>query len=79
MADLTDVVWNDEARDKILTDADRVLQEAVRDVAAETGEGDSWEDAFAALNERLKGRFIDYEPGPDVRKYAEGIVRGDYR
>ncbi|KQR44086.1 hypothetical protein ABID92_001560 [Frigoribacterium sp. PvP120] len=79
MADLTDVVWNDEARDKILTDADRVLQEAVRDVAAETGEGDSWEDAFAALNERLKGRFIDYEPGPDVRKYAEAIVRGDYR
>jgi len=48
-------------------------------VAAETGEGDSWEDAFAALNERLKGRFIDYEPGPDVRKYAEAIVRGDYR
>jgi len=79
MADLTDVVWNDEARDKILTDADRVLQEAVRDVSAETGEGDSWEDAFAALNERLKGRFIDYEPGPDVRKYAEAIVRGDYR
>jgi len=79
MADLTDVVWNDEARDKILTDADRMLQEAVRDVAAETGEGDSWEDAFAALNERLKGRFIDYEPGPDVRKYAEAIVRGDYR
>jgi len=79
MAELTDVVWNDEARDKILTDADRVLQEAVRDVAAETGEGDSWEDAFAALNERLKGRFIDYEPGPDVRKYAEAIVRGDYR
>jgi hypothetical protein len=79
MADLTDVVWNDEARDKILTDADRVLQEAVRDVAAETGEGDSWEDAFAALNERLKGRFIDYEPGPDVRKYAEAIARGDYR
>jgi hypothetical protein len=79
MADLTDVVWNDEARDKILTDADRVLQEAVRDVAAETGEGAPWEDAFAALNERLKGRFIDYEPGPDVRKYAEAIVRGDYR
>jgi hypothetical protein len=77
MADLTDVVWNQEARDKILTDADRVLQDAVREVAAEH-EGDDWEPAFAALNERLKGRFIDYEPGPDVRKYAEAIARGDY-
>jgi hypothetical protein len=78
VADLTDVAWNDEARDKILTDADRVLQEAVRDVAGSTAEGTPWEDAFAALNEKLKDRFIDYEPGPDVRKYAEAIVRGDY-
>jgi len=31
MADLTDVTWNQEARDKMLTDADRVLQDAVRE------------------------------------------------
>lgn len=77
MTDLNEVRWNDEAREKILTDADNVLREAVTDVARGF-DGDSWEDAFAALNERLKGRFIDYEPGPDVRKYAEGIAAGAF-
>ncbi|GAA4672916.1 hypothetical protein [Frondihabitans cladoniiphilus] len=77
MSAIDDVTWNDEARDKILTDADRVLQEAVTAVAAEKS-GAPWEESFQALNERLKDRFIDYEPGPDVRKYAEAIERGDY-
>ena len=78
MADLTDVRWNDEARDKILTDSDRVLQEAVRDAAA-AHSGESWEESYKAINDAVKDRFIDYEPGPDVRKYAEAIARGDYR
>ena len=77
MADLTDVRWNDEARDKILTDSDRVLQEAVRDAAA-AHSGESWEESYKAINDAVKDRFIDYEPGPDVRKYAEAIERGEY-
>ncbi|RKR74798.1 hypothetical protein [Frondihabitans australicus] len=77
MAGLESVRWNDEARSKILSDADNVLRDAVSAVAREFT-GTSWEDAFRALNERLKERFIDYEPGPDVRKYAEAIAAGDY-
>lgn len=77
MADLDDVRWNDAARDKIVSDADGVLRDAVSDVARESS-GQPWEESFKALNERLKGRFVDYEPGPDVRKYAEAIERGDY-
>lgn len=77
MTELADVRWNDEARDKMLSDADTVLRDAVKDVA-QGFDGASWEDAYAALNERLKGRFIDYQPGPDVRKYAEGIAAGDF-
>lgn len=77
MAAIDDVKWNDEAREKILTDADRVLQEAVRDAAA-AHSGESWEESFKAINEACKGRFIDYEPGPDVRKYAEMIERGEF-
>ena len=71
-----DIRWNDEARAKILEDSDRVLREAVTDVAATHADG-SWEDAFAELNARLKDRFIDFEPGPDLRKYAEAIVGGE--
>jgi len=77
MADLNDVRWNDEARDKILTDADNVLRDAVRDAAA-AHSGKSWEESFKAINEAVKDRFIDYEPGPDVRKYAEAIERGEF-
>lgn len=70
--DISDVRWNDEARDKILLDSDRVLQEAVQTVNGELA-GESWEKAFARLIELLEGRFIDFEPGPDIRKYAEAI------
>lgn len=72
-----DVRWNDEARAKILSDADRVLREAVEEVS-QTLSGKPWEESFQALNEKLKGRFIDYEPGPDVRKYAEAIEHGEF-
>ncbi|RKR74830.1 hypothetical protein [Frondihabitans australicus] len=77
MSDLDDVRWNDEAREKIVSDADRVLREAVSSVAHDFA-GGTWEDAYRSLNERLKDRFIDYEPGPDVRKYAEKIADGAY-
>lgn len=77
MADIDEVQWNDEARAKILTDSDRVLQEAVA-AAAKEHSGESWETSFAAINDAVKDRFIDYEPGPDVRKYAEMIERGEF-
>jgi len=72
-----EIRWNDEARAKILEDSDRVLSEAVLDLGT-TMAGRPWEDAFAELNSRLKDRFIDFEPGPDLRKYAEAIANGDF-
>lgn len=73
---IADIAWNDPARAKILDDADRVLQEAVVDIAR-SGDGITSDDAFAQLNERLKDRFIDWEPGPDLRKYADAIAAGE--
>jgi hypothetical protein len=73
----SDIRWNEPARAKILDDADRVLREAVLDVARSHG-GRSSDDAFAELNARLKDRFIDYEPGPDLRKYADAIAAGEF-
>jgi hypothetical protein len=70
--DISDVKWNDEARDKILRDSDRVLQEAVQTVNGELAV-ESWEKSFARLIQLLEGRFIDFEPGPDIRTYAEAI------
>jgi hypothetical protein len=71
-----EIRWNQEARDKILTDSDRVLQEAVQQAAKEL-EGQDWETVYQRLFEQLKGRFIDFEPGPDLRKYAEAVSRGE--
>ena len=71
-----EIQWNEPARAKILDDADGVLREAVLDIARS---GDiSSDDAFAELNGRLKDRFIDYEPGPDIRKYADAIAAGGF-
>lgn len=72
-----DIRWNDEARNKILADADRVLREAVV-ALGETMAGQPSDDVYAKLVARLKGRFIDFEPGPDVRKYADAIAAGDF-
>lgn len=72
-----EIRWNDEARAKILDDADRVLAEAVHEVARSHGDA-SADEAYAELNRLLKDRFIDYEPGPDVRKYADAIVAGEF-
>ena len=74
--DNSDIRWNDEARAKILDDADNVLREAVSAVAASHADATS-DEAYAELNRLLKDRFIDYEPGPDVRKYADAIVAGE--
>jgi hypothetical protein len=72
----TDISWNDEARAKILDDSDRVLREAVLDLAASAGENSS-DEVYAELFSRLKDRFIDFEPGPDIRKYADAIAAGE--
>lgn len=71
----SEIRWNDAAREKILEDSDHVLRQAVLDVART--EGISSDDAFAQLNAQLKDRFIDYEPGPDLRKYADAIAAGE--
>ncbi len=72
----SEIRWNDEARAKILEDSDRVLREAVIDLAGTMG-GSPWQDVFAELNSRLKNRFIDFEPGPDLRLYAEAVSAGE--
>jgi len=73
---MTEIRWNDEARAKILDDSDRVLREAVLEIAGSNPEIES-DEAFEQLNARLKTRFIDYEPGPDIRKYADAIAKGE--
>ena len=72
----SEIRWNDEARTKILDDADRVLRDAVVELAGSGNEMTS-DEAFAELTSRLKGKFIDWEPGPDLRKYADAIASGE--
>lgn len=71
-----EITWNDEARAKILDDADRVLRDAVLAVAG-SGTQLSSDDAYEQLNSRLKTQFIDYQPGPDVRRFADAIAAGE--
>lgn len=73
---MSEIAWNEPARAKMLDDADRVLRDAVVEVAKTHADGSS-DDAYAALNAALKDQFIDYEPGPDIRKYADAIVAGE--
>ncbi|WP_405374470.1 MULTISPECIES: hypothetical protein [unclassified Microbacterium] len=72
----SEIRWNDEARGKILDDADRVLRTAVVELAG-SGEEMTSDEAFAELTSRLKDKFIDWEPGPDLRKYADAIANGE--
>lgn len=74
----SEIRWNDEARGKILDDADRVLRDAVIDLAR-SGDAMSSDEAFAALTGRLKDKFIDWEPGPDIRTYADAIANGEIK
>jgi hypothetical protein len=71
-----DIRWNEQARAKILDDADRVLREAVVDIARSSAGIDS-DEAFRQLTAALKDRFIDWEPGPDLRRYADAIAAGE--
>ncbi|MFJ6677920.1 hypothetical protein ACIQLK_02175 [Microbacterium sp. NPDC091382] len=72
----SEIRWNDEAHAKILDDADRVLREAVVDLAG-SGKEMTSDEAFAALTGKLKDQFIDWEPGPDLRTYADAIANGE--
>jgi hypothetical protein len=74
--EINDIRWNEPARAKILDDADRVLREAVVGIARSGGDITA-DEAYRQLNERLKDRFIDWEPGPDLRTYADAIAAGD--
>jgi hypothetical protein len=74
--DTQDIRWNDQARAKILDDSDRVLRDAVVDIAR-SGQDIPADKAYEELNARMKTRFIDYEPGPDIRKYADAIAAGE--
>ncbi|MGS0687454.1 hypothetical protein ACVBEQ_20250 [Nakamurella sp. GG22] len=73
----SDIRWNEPARAKILDDSDRVLREAVLDLGKSMS-GESSDAVYAELYKRLEGRFIDFEPGPDIRKYADAIVNGEF-
>ncbi len=73
----TDIHWNEAARAKILEDSDRVLREAVLDLGKSMN-GESSDDVYAELYQRMEGRFIDFEPGPDIRKYADAVANGEF-
>ncbi|ARJ06732.1 hypothetical protein DVJ78_03955 [Humibacter sp. BT305] len=70
-----EIVWNEQAHTKILDDADRVLREAVLSLRDRREEGS--DALYAALIGLLENRFIDFEPGPDIRKYADALAAGE--
>ncbi|NOJ59949.1 hypothetical protein [Arthrobacter sp. 260] len=74
--DISDVAWNDPAREKILSDADKALQEAVKEAAAKHADSDR-DQVYKFLFEKLQPQFIDFEPGPDLGKYADAIANGE--
>lgn len=75
--DIQDVQWNEQAREKILSDADKALQEAVRE-AAESHSGGDRDQVYKFLFEKLQPQFIDFEPGPDLGKYADAVANGEF-
>ncbi|WP_461174370.1 hypothetical protein M1D93_06710 [Arthrobacter sp. Z1-9] len=74
--ELKDVTWNEQAREKILLDADRALQEAVRQAAATLSTADK-DEVYKFLFEQLKDQFVDFQPGPDLTRYAEAVANGE--
>ncbi|KIC65334.1 hypothetical protein PUN71_008630 [Arthrobacter sp. NQ7] len=74
--ELQDVKWNDQAREKILLDADRALQEAVQEAASSLSGSDK-DQVYKFLFEKLKDQFVDFQPGPDLTKYAEAVAGGE--
>jgi hypothetical protein len=73
--ELSDVKWNEQAREKILLDADRALQEAVREAATTMPNGNR-EEIYKFLYEKLKDQFVDFQPGPDLSGYADAVANG---
>ncbi|CAN5204694.1 hypothetical protein BH24ACT12_BH24ACT12_01660 [soil metagenome] len=71
----SEISWNEQTREKLLRDADRVLQEVVLELDAEMS-GQPWSDVYEQLFARLQPKFIDFTPGPDLRVYAEAIQDG---
>lgn len=74
---IDDVKWNEQAREKILSDADKALQEAVKEAAASHSGGDR-DQVYKFLFEKLQPQFVDFEPGPDLSKYADAIASGEF-
>ncbi|MGX5715732.1 hypothetical protein [Arthrobacter sp. MAHUQ-56] len=74
--ELQDIKWNEQAREKILLDADRALQEAVREAASSLSGADK-DHVYKFLFEKLKDQFVDFQPGPDLTKYAEAVASGE--
>ncbi|WP_323960613.1 hypothetical protein GC088_03665 [Arthrobacter sp. JZ12] len=74
---INDVQWNEQAREKILSDADKALQDAVREAAGKHSGGDR-NEVYKFLFEKLQPQFIDFEPGPDLSKYADAIANGEF-
>ncbi len=74
--DLSTIGWNQEARDKILLDADHALQSAVRE-AVETMDGKSRDEVYEFLFATLKPQFVDFKPGPDLGDCADAVANGE--
>ena len=51
--ELKDVKWNEQAREKILLDADRALQEAVREASSSLADADK-DEVYKFLFEQLR-------------------------
>ena len=75
--ELQDVKWNEQAREKILLDADRALQEAVREAASSLSDAGK-DEVYKFLYEKLKPQFVDFQPGPDLTQYAEAVAGGEF-
>lgn len=75
--DISDVAWNDQAREKILSDADKALQEAVKEAAATHSDSER-DEIYKFLFEKLEPQFVDFKPGPDLGKYADAIANGEF-
>lgn len=76
--ELSTIGWNQEARDKILHDADRALQEAVRK-AVETMDGKSRDEVYEFLFSELQPQFVDFKPGPDIGACADAVANGEVK
>ena len=75
--ELQDVKWNEQAREKILLDADRALQEAVKEAASSLPDAGK-DEVYKFLFEKLKPQFVDFQPGPDLTQYTEAVAGGEF-